>query len=84
MDIDNSGCIEFEEFLEILKGSHGNQSMTNFFREIIEGTLIKNARDLPFKLVISAYRRKMIIDAMISGEGDKKEKGERVMKAFRK
>lgn len=82
VDSDRSGKIEFEEFLSILKGKNGNESMTNFFREIIEGHLIKDAKDIPFKLVVSAYRRRMIMDAIMSNDNSKKEKGEKVMKAF--
>ena len=82
VDSDRSGKIEFEEFLSILKGKNGNESMTKFFRGIIEGHLIKDAKDIPFKLVVSAYRRRMIMDAIMSNDHSKKEKGEKVMKAF--
>lgn len=82
VDFDGSGSIEFEEFLTILRGSKGNAAIASFFKGLIEGTLIKDARTLPFKLVVSAYRRKMLMDALMAKENIKKEKGERVMKAF--
>ena len=84
VDFDGSGSIEFEEFLTILKGSRGNAAIANFFKGLIEGTLIKDAKTLPFKLVVSAFRRKMLMDSLMSKEVEKKEKGEKVMKAFAK
>ena len=82
VDFDNSGKIEFEEFLTILQGSKGNEAMANFFKGLIEGTLFKDSNMLPFKLVVSAYRRKMLVDALMSKDQSKKEKGNRIMKAF--
>ena len=82
VDFDGSGSIEFEEFLTILKGSKGNAAIASFFKGLIEGTLIKDAKTLPFKLVVSAFRRKMLMDSLMAKEGDKKEKGEKVMRAF--
>lgn len=82
VDFDGSGSIEFEEFLTILKGSKGNAAIASFFKGLIEGTLIKDAKTLPFKLVVSAFRRKMLMDSLMAKEIDKREKGEKVMKAF--
>ena len=84
VDFDGSGSIEFEEFLTILKGSRGNAAIANFFKGLIEGTLIKDAKTLPFKLVVSAFRRKMLMDSLMCRDLDRKEKGEKVMKAFAK
>lgn len=84
VDFDGSGSIEFEEFLTILKGSRGNAAIANFFKGLIEGTLIKDAKTLPFKLVVSAFRRKMLMDSLMSRDYDRREKGEKVMKAFAK
>ena len=75
VDFDESGNIEFEEFLTILQGSRGNAKMSRFFKGLIEGTLIKDSKTLPFKLVVSSYRRKMIIDALMASEPEKKEMG---------
>ncbi|OMJ82710.1 hypothetical protein SteCoe_16535 [Stentor coeruleus] len=82
VDFDGSGYIEFEEFLTILKGSRGNAAIANFFKGLIEGTLIKDAKTLPFKLVVSAFRRRMLMDSLMTKDVDKKEKGEKVMRAF--
>lgn len=81
VDIDHSGKIEFNEFLRILSRTDGNVPMSNFFRSLIDGTLIKNSQSIPIKLVISAYRRRMLMDAMMA-DGKQKEKGEKVMKAY--
>ena len=82
VDFDGSGSIEFEEFLTILKGSKGNAGIAHFFKGLIEGTLIKDAETLPFKLVVSAFRRKMLMDSLMAKETEKREKGEKVMRAF--
>jgi hypothetical protein len=82
VDLDNSGRIEFNEFLQILaKTDGGDIPLAQFFRSLIDGTLMKNSQTIPIKLVISAYRRRMLMDAMMA-EGKQKEKGERVMKAY--
>jgi hypothetical protein len=59
VDADGSGQIEFNEFLSILKGgdeASGN-TMGDFFKGIINGSLIENADILPFNLVVGFYRR---------------------------
>jgi hypothetical protein len=81
VDIDHSGRIDFNEFLRILAKTDGDIPLAQFFRSLIDGTLMKNSQTLPIKLVISAYRRRMLMDAMMA-EGKQKEKGEKVMKAY--
>jgi Ca2+-binding EF-hand superfamily protein len=56
VDRDGSGEIEFEEFLEVLKGS-SMSPMANFFKELTKGQLIRDADVLPFDLIVSNYRR---------------------------
>lgn len=82
VDFDGSGEIEFEEFLTIVKGRRGNAAMSDFFRSLIDGTLIKNANILPFKMVISEYRRKMIKDGLMAEDAERRAQGQKVMKAF--
>lgn len=82
VDIDNSGKIEFEEFLEIVKGTSENAPISKFFRGLIDGKLVKDSKVLPFRSVVSSYRRKMIMNALMSEDPKKKEKGEKIMKAF--
>lgn len=79
--LDNVGKIEFNEFLKILAKNDGDVPMGNFFRSLIDGSLIKNSQSIPIKLVISTYRRRMLMDAMMA-EGKQREKGERVMRAY--
>ena len=45
-------------------------------------SIILARRTLPFKLVVSAFRRKMLMDSLMARDTDKKEKGEKVMRAF--
>lgn len=82
VDSDDSGQIEFEEFLGIVKGGKDNAPISKFFKGLIEGKLIKDSKVLPFRTVVSAYRRQMIMNALMCHDTKKKEKGERIMKAF--
>ena len=77
VDSDGSGQIEFEEFLEIVKGNKESAPISKFFRGLIDGKLIKD-----FRTVVSSYRRRMIMNALMCDDVKKKEKGERIMKAF--
>ena len=82
VDSDSSGQIEFEEFLEIIKGSKESAPISKFFKGLIDGNLIKDSKVLPFRTVVSSYRRKMIMNAFMCDDPVKKEKGEKIMKAF--
>lgn len=82
VDVDDSGQIEFEEFLSIVKGKKDNAPITKFFKGLIDGKLIKDSKVLPFRTVVSSYRRKMILKAFVGEEKKEKEKGEKIMKAF--
>lgn len=82
VDSDESGQIEFEEFLVIVKGDKDNAPISKFFKGLIEGKLIKDSKVLPFRSVVSTYRRQMIMNALMCNDSRKKEKGERIMKAF--
>ena len=84
VDIDGSGQIEFEEFLEIVKGDKESAPISKFFKGLIDGKLIKDSKVLPFKTVVSSYRRRMIMNALMCDDAKEKEKGERIMKAFAK
>jgi centrin-1 len=48
VDIDGSGEIEFDEFLLLLKGEHADSPMQQFFKKIIEGSLIEQTSTIPF------------------------------------
>ena len=82
VDSDSSGQIEFGEFLEIVRGNKDSAPISKFFRGLIEGKLVKDSKVLPFRTVVSSYRRKMIMNALMCNDPKKKEKGEKIMKAF--
>lgn len=82
VDTDNSGFIEFKEFLDILKNRESESKIFEFFKSLTKGKLIKDANLLPFTLVVNNYRRKMLIDAVTSDVPERKTKGEKVMKAY--
>ncbi|CAG9327407.1 unnamed protein product [Blepharisma stoltei] len=82
VDTDKSGQIEFDEFLAILKGGDGSSPMADFFKQMTKGTLTEDAKNLPFKLVVSSYRRKMLMEAVMTDDPNKKAKGEKIMKAY--
>lgn len=84
VDSDKSGKIEFEEFLAILKFGEGNSPMVELFREMTRGKLVEDANLLPFNLVISSYRRRMLMGALWSEDPSEKTKGEKVFKAYSK
>ena len=84
VDTDKSGKIEFEEFLSILKFGEGNSPMVELFREMTRGKLIEDANVLPFNLVVSSYRRRMLMGAVMSEDPEQKSKGEKVFRAYAK
>ena len=84
VDTDKSGKIEFEEFLAILKIGEGNSPMVELFREMTRGKLIEDANVLPFNLVVSSYRRRMLMGAIMSEDPAEKSKGEKIFKAYSK
>jgi hypothetical protein len=78
VDTDKSNKIEFEEFLAILKCGDSSSPMAAFFKDMASGQLIPFANDLPFNLVVSNYRRKMLLDGVLRND----PKGEKVFKAY--
>jgi EF-hand domain pair len=84
VDANKSGKIEFEEFLSILRHGEGDSPMVELFREMTRGKLVEDANVLPFNLVVSSYRRRMLMNAVISEDPDLKTKGEKIFKAYSK
>ena len=84
VDTEQSEHIEFDEFLSILKCKDGYQPIAEFFRAMTNGNLIPDSNVLPFHLVVSAYRRKMLLASMKAGEGEQRVQGEKVMRALTK
>lgn len=66
-----------------MKSGDGVSPMADFFRDMTKGTLIEDAAVLPFKLVVTRYRRKMLMEAVMSEDPNKKAQGEKIMKAYR-
>ena len=43
VDVDNSGEIEFEEFLCIIKGGDSDSTITTFFKNMVNGNLLEDS-----------------------------------------
>jgi hypothetical protein len=84
VDLDKSGKIEFNEFLAILRFGEGELPMADFFRKLSDGSLVPDAKVLPFKLVVSNYRRVMLMEAVLGDNPTLKTQGEKIMRAFSK
>ena len=78
VDTDKSNKIEFDEFLAILKCGEAAAPMAQFFKEMARGGLLPNAQNLPFNLVVSNYRRKLLLDGILHND----PRGEKVVRAF--
>ncbi|KAL4502192.1 hypothetical protein ABPG72_000427 [Tetrahymena utriculariae] len=97
VDEDGSGDIEFKEFLSIMssvqktdknKGG-GDESekgaIFDFFKKMSTGQF-DNQMDkiVPFRLNVSMYRRRKILDAIMSSNKEKKDKGQKILQSFKK
>lgn len=85
VDEDGSGKIEFDEFLLIMrsiKKGKGQSSLFDFFDDMIKGKLSRMGDmdpEQPFMLNISMYRRRRIMDAIMSRDEEKKKSGQKIM-----
>ena len=92
VDSDGSGQIEFNEFLSIMtfikknsNGENSSASMFKFFREMLNGNLMEDMDpNVPFRLNVSQFRRKRILDAIWALNAEKKENGSKILQAFKK
>ena len=84
VDLDKSGKIEFNEFLAILRLGEGELPMADFFRKLSDGSLVTDAKVLPFKLVVINYRRVILMEALMGDNPTLKPQGEKIMRAFSK
>ncbi|CAG9328545.1 unnamed protein product [Blepharisma stoltei] len=85
VDIDKSGLIEFEEFIKILTAAKGNQGenlLVQFFKDLVNGRIFQEYKDLPFKLLISNRRREIMLQSYMGTTNSEKEKGFRILTAF--
>lgn len=78
VDTDKSNKIEFDEFLAILKCGDAAAPIAEFFKEMARGSLLPHSHDLPFNLVVSNYRRKLLMDGILRSD----PRGEKVVRAF--
>lgn len=90
VDEDGSGKIEFDEFLLIMRSikknsqndKGGSSSLYDFFQGLMNGNLDKMGdmeKELPFTLKFSLYRRRRIMDAIMSDDEVKRKEGQKIM-----
>lgn len=97
--MDGSGTIEFNEFLEIMsnikrgKANENSKSsaIVDFFKsntlttiELSSGNLEEFDKSMNFRMNVSQYRRKRLLDSIMSGDKDKRDKGAKIMQNFKK
>jgi EF-hand domain pair len=74
IDKDNSGHIEFNEFLLLLKSKGPRvKSLIELFDRVIEKKMGFDLDMLPFQLIVSNYRRNMIMRAVMEPGNPKEE-----------
>lgn len=81
VDDDGSGMIEFNEFLGIIKNSDGSEKtakINKFFKDMTSEQFSKN--DLSFNLLVQKLRREYLMDAIMSGDPDKRAFGEKILR----
>ena len=92
IDENGDGDIEFNEFLLVMSSirkadkknekNNGSSSLYDFFKDMIEGNFNKRGdmdNDVPFMLNFSMFRRRRIMDAIISQDVAKKKVGHEIM-----
>ena len=70
MSVDDDGEIQFEEFLEIVKGggsSSDTVKITQFFKDLISGKLqgSEGETDLSFNMIVGNFRREHMMNAVL-------------------
>jgi len=90
VDKNNSNQIEFTEFLTLMlniknKTDQKESLLYNFFTGLLNDKLLDSMDpNLPFLLNVSQFRRKKLLDAIISEDKQKKEDGQKILQAFKK
>jgi hypothetical protein len=73
VDIDGSGHIEFNEFCNLLKEKNPKvKALNELFQNVVEKKMGIQSEFVPFQVVVSNYRRKMMMNAIMQ-PGDPKE-----------
>ena len=91
--------IEFDEFLQIIKGGagqtkaaggssggdNGSGAIYKFFKNLTTGKLQSDdEQELPFSLFISSKRRRKLLDSMMSTDTKEKAQGEVILHNYKK
>ena len=90
VDDDDSGQIEFQEFLRIItnsskKKSKGNDNITNFFKKLSNNTISKehNLHHFSFKTMMGILRRENLLKTFLHDSESERAQGERILKAYK-
>jgi hypothetical protein len=54
------------------------------YAELSSGNLEEFDKSMNFRLNVSQYRRKRLLDSIMSGDKDKRDKGSKIMQNFKK
>ena len=58
-------------------------AIVDWFKDLTEGKYKKNDLEIPFTLFISDFRRKQLLNAMMSKDKSERKKGEKIMNCFK-
>ena len=61
-----------------------SSAIVDFFKKLSTGQLEEFDRSMNFRLNVSQYRRKRLLESIMSGDKDKKERGSKIMQNFKK
>ena len=97
VDEDGSKMIEFNEFLDIIKGdsrmnnrqgglgAQGTSAIFDFFKKLTTNKLQNpKQQELPFSLFISSKRRQKLLDSMMATDKKKRDDGQHILNNYRK
>ena len=89
VDDDNSGKIEFDEFLRIIhnkskKKAKGNEKITSFFKNLANNNISKESElhHFSFKTIMGILRRNNLLKAFMGRNELDKVDGEKILKAY--
>jgi hypothetical protein len=83
VDDDGSGCIEFNEFLAIIKSNDAGEqtkAIKKFFGNLAKGTF--GDMNVAFSNYVLEQRRKSLINAIKSSEPEQRAHGRKILKNF--
>ena len=83
VDSNNSGLIEFNEFIKIIKQSGGeNNALVKFIKDLTKDIVFSEFKDLSFNLLLSKRRREIMLQTYLGKNNLSREQGRKVMSAF--